>query len=41
LPGTLKARHPAIGWQDIAAAGNIDRHEHEDVEASIVWRTVT
>jgi uncharacterized protein with HEPN domain len=25
----LKARHPSIQWRDMAAAGNIYRHEYE------------
>jgi uncharacterized protein with HEPN domain len=31
LPDELKARHPSIQWRDMAAAGNIYRHEYEDV----------
>ena len=27
LPAVLKDRHPAIPWKNIAAAGNIYRHE--------------
>ena len=41
LPDELKARHPSIEWRDMAAAGNIDRHEYEDVAAGRVWRTLT
>ena len=41
LPDALKARHPSIAWREMAAAGNIYRHEYEDVAASRVWRTVT
>ncbi len=41
LPATLKERHPSIAWQNMAAAGNIYRHEYEDVAASAVWRTLT
>lgn len=33
LPETLKDRHPAIQWKGMAAAGNIFRHEYEDVAA--------
>ena len=40
LPNTLKARHPEIPWRDIAAAGNIYRHQYEDVLEQRVWRTV-
>jgi uncharacterized protein with HEPN domain len=29
LPDELKARHPSIQWRDMAAAGNIYRHEYE------------
>ncbi len=41
LPEELKARHPSIAWREMAAAGNIYRHEYEDVAARRVWRTLT
>jgi uncharacterized protein with HEPN domain len=37
LPDSLKIRHPSIAWREMAAAGNIYRHEYEDVAASRVW----
>ena len=40
LPDDLTARHPAIDWRSIRAAGNIYRHEYEGVEQRIVWTTV-
>jgi uncharacterized protein with HEPN domain len=40
LPDELKARHPSIAWRDMAAAGNIYRHEYEDVAAQAVWDTL-
>jgi uncharacterized protein with HEPN domain len=40
LPDELKARHPSIPWKDIAAAGNVYRHDYEDVAAKLVWDTV-
>ena len=40
LPDDLKARHPAIGWKQMAGAGNIYRHDYEDVAADFVWETV-
>jgi uncharacterized protein with HEPN domain len=40
LPNDLKARHPAIGWKQMAGAGNIYRHNYEDVAAEFVWETV-
>lgn len=40
LPEDLKARHPTIGWKDMAGAGNIYRHDYEDVAARQVWETV-
>jgi uncharacterized protein with HEPN domain len=39
-PDDVKARHPAIGWKQMAAAGNIYRHDYEDVAAEFVWETV-
>lgn len=36
----LKARHPQIGWKQMAGAGNVYRHDYEDVSAHFVWNTV-
>lgn len=41
LPAALKQRHPGIAWREMAAAGNVYRHEYEDVAARAVWRTLT
>lgn len=41
LPDDLKARHPTINWQAVAAAGNVYRHEYEAVMPAVVWHTVT
>jgi uncharacterized protein with HEPN domain len=40
LPDDLKERHPAIGWKQMAGAGNVYRHDYEDVAAEFVWETV-
>ncbi len=40
LPDEVKARHPSIEWKEMAAAGNIYRHEYEDVAERRVWSTV-
>jgi uncharacterized protein with HEPN domain len=40
LPDELKGRHPAIAWKQMAAAGNVYRHDYEDVAAQFVWDTV-
>jgi uncharacterized protein with HEPN domain len=40
LPADLKARHPSIPWKNIAGAGNIYRHDYEDVATRYVWDTV-
>jgi uncharacterized protein with HEPN domain len=40
LSDALKARHPQIGWKEMAGAGNIYRHDYEDVAATRVWDTV-
>lgn len=34
------ARHPDIPWREMAGAGNIYRHDYEDVAAHRVWDTV-
>jgi uncharacterized protein with HEPN domain len=40
LPGVLKSRYPDVPWSRMAAAGNVYRHEYEDVLADILWTTV-
>jgi uncharacterized protein with HEPN domain len=40
LPPDLKARHPSIAWRQMAGAGNVYRHDYEDVAAQYVWETV-
>ncbi len=40
LPDDLKARHLAIAWKQMAGAGNVYRHDYEDVAAQFVWDTV-
>jgi uncharacterized protein with HEPN domain len=40
IPAEIKARNPSIAWKDMAAAGNIYRHDYEDVSAKLVWDTV-
>ena len=40
LPEDLKARHPLIGWKNMAGAGNIYRHDYEDIDPTLVWEAV-
>jgi uncharacterized protein with HEPN domain len=40
LPADVKARHPSIAWRQMAGAGNVYRHDYEDVAAQYVWETV-
>jgi uncharacterized protein with HEPN domain len=40
LPDALKQRHPQIAWRAMAGAGNVYRHDYEDVAARFVWETV-
>ncbi len=40
LPDELKARHPNIEWKQMAGAGNVYRHDYENVAARYVWETV-
>src|ERR1700732_2104759 len=41
LPEAMKARHPSIAWRDMAGAGNVYRHDYDDVAARHVWHTLT
>ncbi len=40
LPVATKARYPGVPWRQIAGAGNIYRHDYEDVSPRILWDTV-
>ncbi len=40
LPESLKQQYPSIPWSDIAGAGNIYRHDYEDVLETMLWQTV-
>lgn len=40
LPYEVKARHPSIAWKNMAGAGNIYRHDYEDVDVTQVWEAV-
>ena len=40
LPEELKVRHPSIAWRAMAGAGNIYRHDYDNVGARRVWETV-
>jgi uncharacterized protein with HEPN domain len=40
LPDDLKARHPTIAWREMAGAGNVYRHDYEEVDPDEVWVTV-
>ena len=40
LPDELKARYAVISWKQMAGAGNVYRHDYEDVVAHLVWDTV-
>jgi uncharacterized protein with HEPN domain len=36
LTDEMKARHPEIPWQKVAAIGNVPRHNHENIAAPII-----
>jgi uncharacterized protein with HEPN domain len=38
LPDEVKARHPEIPWQKVAAIGNVLRHNYENIAAPVIWK---
>jgi uncharacterized protein with HEPN domain len=40
LPAEFKEQHPGIDWRNIAASGNVYRHEYESVDLRLAWLTV-
>ena len=41
VPAAMKTRHAEVPWRDIAAIGNILRHEYPAVNRDIIWRIAT
>ncbi len=39
-PPALKERRPSIPWNRMARAGNVFRHDYEDVEQKFVWQAI-
>jgi uncharacterized protein with HEPN domain len=40
LPDDLKERHPSIAWKEMAAAGNVHRHDYGSIAKRRIWQTV-
>ena len=40
VPNAIKEKYSQIPWSEVAAIGNIFRHEYHNVAARIVWDTV-
>jgi uncharacterized protein with HEPN domain len=40
LSDELKARHPNIAWKGMAGAGNVYRHDYQDIAALRIWNAV-
>ena len=38
LTDEMKARHPEIPWQKVAAIGNVLRHNYENIAAPVIWK---
>ena|SRR5215471_204538 len=40
LPSELRDRHPELPWRAIMGVGNVYRHDYDNVDEDMVWRTV-
>ena len=40
LPDEMIARHSSVPWAKIRGAGNVYRHEYDDLSAGVLWATV-
>jgi uncharacterized protein with HEPN domain len=40
LSDDLKSRHPGIAWKQMAGAGNVYRHDYQDVAALRIWDAI-
>jgi uncharacterized protein with HEPN domain len=36
----IKDNHPNIPWVDMAGAGNVYRHDYEDIQERFLWMTL-
>jgi uncharacterized protein with HEPN domain len=41
IPDALKADHPGVPWKDVAAIGNVLRHEYNRVSDRAIWNAAT
>ncbi len=41
LPEPMKSLHPSIPWAQIAAIGNVFRHEYDEVSPVLVWDLIS
>ena len=41
LPDEVKSGYPALPWRDIADAGNLYRHDYDNVAPDFVYKTAT
>ena len=40
LPAHVRNRHPELPWRAIMGAGNVYRHDYDNVAVEMVWRTL-
>lgn len=40
LPAELKAQHPDVPWDKVAAIGNRFRHEYFRIDDNVIWEVV-
>jgi uncharacterized protein with HEPN domain len=40
VDAAVQARHAHVPWRAMAAAGNMYRHEYDNLTPDLVWRTV-
>ena len=40
LPPEFRRQRPEQPWHDILAAGNFYRHEYDEIDEELVWKTV-
>ena len=41
IPEDSKALHPTTPWAEIAALGNLMRHEYQRVDSYLIWKIAT
>jgi uncharacterized protein with HEPN domain len=41
VPADARAAHPTIPWRQVVGVGNVIRHDYEQIDDLVMWKTAT